>query len=141
MPVISFQTIGQRLDVDAIHQFLTQCRWAAGISRAVVARSVANSLCLGVYGPNGEQVGLVRVVTDYATFAYVCDVYVLAEHRGQGLAQAAMKAYATHPQLQHLRREHLVTPDMQALYRKFGFAPVAQPGWHMEKRNSSTFQS
>jgi len=130
-----------RLDVDAIHAFLSRCRWAVGIPREVVARSVANSLCLGIYMAGGAQVGLVRVVTDYATFAYVCDVYVLEEHRRHGLATAAMQAYATHPKLQDLRREHLVTPDMQALYQKFGFAPVAFPGRHMEKTNTTTFQS
>jgi GNAT superfamily N-acetyltransferase len=129
-----------RLDVDAIHAFLTRCRWAVGIPRDVVARSVANSLCLGIHTSGGDQVGLVRVITDYATFAYVCDVYVLEEHRGRGLAKAAMQAYATHPKLQDLRREHLVTPDMQALYQQFGFSPVAHPGRHMEKTNTTTFQ-
>src|SRR5690606_36622069 len=96
---------------------------------------------LGIYTAGGSQVGLVRVVTDYATFAYVCDVYVLEEHRRHGLATAAMQAYATHPKLQDLRREHLVTPDMQALYQKFGFAPVAFPGRHVENTNTTTFQS
>lgn len=77
-----------RLDVDAIHAFLVRSHWGIGIPREVVARSVANSLCLGIYAAAGEQVGLVRVISDYATFAYVCDVYVLEPHRGRGLSKA-----------------------------------------------------
>jgi GNAT superfamily N-acetyltransferase len=130
-----------RLDVDAIHAFLARSHWATGIPRGVVARAVANSLCLGIYTGKGDQVGLVRVITDYATFAYVCDVYVLEEHRKRGLAKAAMNVYVTHPKLQKLRRQHLVTPDAQGLYQQFGFAVVAAPGWHMEKRNTTTYQA
>ncbi len=136
-----------RIDVDAVHAFLSRCYWAEGISRDVVARSVANSLCLGIYAPAdlpavasakaGAQVGLVRVISDYATFAYLCDVYVLEAHRGHGLAKAAMRAYQSHPRLQSLRRHQLVTQDAQGLYQQFGFVPVVQPERHMEKRDSA----
>jgi GNAT superfamily N-acetyltransferase len=124
-----------RLDVDAIHAYLTRSYWAQGIPREVVARSTANSLCLGIYAPDGSQVGLIRVVTDSATFAYLCDVYVLEAHRGRGLAKAAMAHLTSHPRLQHLRRQHLVTQDAHGLYSQFGFTVVATPERHMEKRD------
>ncbi|MEY2878365.1 MAG: hypothetical protein RLZZ15_745 [Verrucomicrobiota bacterium] len=129
-----------RLDVEAIHAFLTRCYWAEGIPRDVVARSLANSLCVGVYAADGEQVGLVRVISDFATFAYYCDVYVLEAHRGRGLSKAAMAACADHPRLQHLRRQHLVTQDAQGLYAQFGFHVVAQPDRHMEKRDLEVYR-
>jgi GNAT superfamily N-acetyltransferase len=129
-----------RLDVEAVHAFLTRCYWAEGIPRSVVARSLANSLCLGVYASDGAQVGLLRVISDCTTFAYVCDVYVLEAHRGRGLSKALMRAYTTHPQLQNLRRQHLVTQDAHNLYAQFGFAPLGSPERHMEKRDPTVYQ-
>jgi len=128
------------LDVDAVHAFLVRSYWAEGIPREVVARALAHSLCLGIYAADGAQVGLVRVISDRATFAYLCDVYVLEPHRGRGLAKAAMRALQTHPQLQNLRRQHLVTQDAHGLYEQFGFKVVAQPGRHMEKRDPDAYK-
>lgn len=129
-----------RLDVEAVHAYLSRSYWAAGIPRDVVARSLANSLCLGLYASNHSQVGLIRVISDYATFAYLCDVYVLEAHRGRGLSKAAMRALQSHPRLQNLRRQHLVTQDAHGLYAQFGFQPVAQPERHMEKRDPGVYQ-
>jgi GNAT superfamily N-acetyltransferase len=129
-----------RLDVDAIHAFLTRCYWAEGIPREVVARSVANSLCLGIYAPDRAQVGLLRVISDYATFAYLCDVYVLEPHRARGLSKAAMRAFESHPRLQNLRRKQLVTYDAQKLYEQFGFKVVENPERHMEKRDGDVYK-
>jgi len=128
-----------RLDVDAVHQFLTRCYWAKGIPREVVARSLANSLSLGVYAATGHQVGLLRVISDFTTFAYVCDVYILEDHRGCGLSKALMQLYTTHPRLQNLRRQHLVTQDAHGLYSQFGFAPLGQADRHMEKRDPEVY--
>lgn len=128
-----------RLDVDAIHAYLSRSYWAENIPRDIVARAVANSLCLGIYAPTGEQVGLVRAVTDYATFAYLCDVYVLEPHRGRGLSKAALQLLMTHPRLQGLRRMQLVTQDAQGLYAQFGFQTVAEPERHMEKRRPNAY--
>ncbi len=128
-----------RLDIEAIHAFLTRSYWSEKIPRDTVARAVGNSLCLGVYTAEGAQVGLVRVITDYATFAYLCDVYVLESHRGRGLSKAAMQAYSTHPRLQGLRRQHLVTRDAHGLYSQFGFSVVGQPELHMEKRDPEVY--
>jgi GNAT superfamily N-acetyltransferase len=122
-----------KLDVDAIHAFLSRSYWAAGIPFELVARSVENSLCLGVYDAAGRQVGLARVISDYATFAYLCDVYVLEPHRGRGLGKAVMRAVVSHPRLQGLRRFTLGTRDAHGLYAQFGFGPPSAPQNRMEK--------
>jgi len=120
-----------RLDVEAIHAFLATAYWCEGIPREVVERSLRSSLCFGLYAGD-RQIGLARVITDRATFAYLCDVYVLPEHRGQGLGAWLMQHVMAHPDLQGLRRFHLVTRDAHELYRPFGFQEVAQPARHME---------
>jgi len=124
-----------RLDLDAIHAALTQAYWSEGIPKETVARALGGSLCFGLYAAEGHgerQIGLARVVTDAATFAYLCDVYVLAEFRGRGLGKLLMRAVMEHPDLQGLRRFSLVTRDAHGLYRGFGFAEIASPGGHME---------
>jgi GNAT superfamily N-acetyltransferase len=130
-----------RINVDAVHAFLTRSYWAAGIPRDTVARALAGSLAIGIYAPDRTQVGLVRVITDSATFAYLCDVYVLDAHRGHGLAKAALRLLETHPRLQGLRRFHLVTQDAHTLYAQFGYTPVAQPERHMEKRFPDVYRA
>ena len=123
-----------RLDVDAVQAYLARSYWAKGIPRDVVAQALSNSLSVGIYAPTGLQVGLVRVISDYCTFAYLCDVYVLEPHRGRGLSKAAMRLLGTHPKLQGLRRWQLVTQDAHGLYEQFGFKVVEHPERHMEKR-------
>lgn len=120
-----------RMDVDAIHRYLAgESYWARGIPRALVERAVAHSLCFGAF--DGEaQVGFARVVTDYATFGYVADVYVLPSHRGRGIAKEIMRAVMAHADLQRLRRWHLVTRDAHALYAQFGWQPLDAPERHM----------
>jgi len=126
-----------QLDVDAIHRYLEGSYWAAGIPRAVVERSLRNSLNFGVY--RGEElVGFARVVTDLATFAYVGDVFVLEPYRGHGLSKWLMECMVQHPDLKDLRRWHLVTRDAQGLYARFGFAEP-EPGKHMERRRQNPY--
>jgi GNAT superfamily N-acetyltransferase len=120
-----------RLDVDAVHAYLTTSYWAEGIPRDVVERSLRNSLCFGLYEEE-RQVGLARVITDLATYAYLCDVYVLPEKRGQGLGKLLMRAAMGHPDLAGVRRFMLVTRDAHELYRPFGFSALAAPERHME---------
>lgn len=120
-----------RMDVEAIHRFLSEeSYWAKGIAREVVQRSIEHSLCFGAFDA-AAQVGFARVITDYATFAYLADVYVLPSHRGRGIAKQIMRAVRSHPELQGLRRWHLVTRDAHALYAQFGFAPLETPERHM----------
>ncbi len=129
-----------RVDINAVHAFLSRSYWAEGIPHETVARSVKNSLCFGVYTTAGAQVGLARVVSDYATFAWLADVYVLDAHRGRGLAKALMRAVTSHPKLQGLRRFQLVTRDAHSLYASFGFAPLALPVRHMEKAEPDLYK-
>jgi len=127
-----------RLDIDAIHGFLSQAYWSPGIPRALVERAMANSLCFGVFH-QGQQVGFARVVTDKATFAYLADVYILPEHRGKGLSRRLMERVIQHPDLQGLRRFLLATRDAHALYAKFGFKPLAAPERIMEIHNPGVY--
>ncbi len=116
-----------RLDIDAIHAYLARSYWSPGIPRDTVARAAANSLCFGVYErATGRQVGFTRVVTDHATFAYLCDVYVLEGHRGRGLSKAMMRAAVAHPALAGSRRNKLATRDAHCLYRQYGFNDVVR---------------
>jgi GNAT superfamily N-acetyltransferase len=121
-----------RLDIDAIHAFLTSSYWASGIPRVVVERAIAGSICFGLFRGQ-RQIGFARVITDRATFAYLADVYVLEEHRGRGLATWLIETVIAHPDLQGLRRFVLVTRDAHGLYEKFGFTPLAKPENYMEK--------
>ena len=121
-----------RLDINLIHKFLsTDSYWAKNIPRDLFERSIDNALCFGAYDDR-EQVGFARVVTDYAVFAYVGDVFVLPAHRGRGVSKLIMQAIRAHPDLQRLRRWHLLTRDAHALYRQFGFRDLENPARHME---------
>jgi GNAT superfamily N-acetyltransferase len=122
-----------RLDLAAIHAYLRRAYWSEQIPFDIIARATRGSLCIGAYDAGGAQVGLVRLVSDYATFCYVCDVYVLEEHRGRGLSKAMMAMAVEHPKLQGLRRWMLVTNDAHGLYRQFGFTPPAHPERYMER--------
>ena len=110
-----------RLDIDAIHAYLTISYWAKGIPRGTVARSLLHSMGFGLYGPDGAQVGFARVISDWTTYAYFCDVYVLEAHRGHGLGVWLMETVLAYPELQGIRRLSLTTRDAHALYEKFGF--------------------
>jgi ribosomal protein S18 acetylase RimI-like enzyme len=114
-----------RLDFHAVHAYLTRSYWSPGIPFGVVERAARNSVCFGVYErATGVQVGFTRVVTDHATFAYLCDVYVLEEHRGRGLAKWMMREVMAHPALTGARRVMLATRDAHGLYRQSGFTDV-----------------
>ena len=115
------------LDLELIHNYLYHSYWSPGIPRAVVAEAVANSLNFGLYQQQDEsrrQVGFARVITDYASFAYLADVFVLPTHRGQGLGVWLIETIIAHPRLQQLRSFALATRDAHELYRKFGFETV-----------------
>ena len=116
-------TAKDRLDIALIHDFLSRCsHWARGIPREVLERAIANSLCFGLYR-GGEQIGFARIVTDEATFAYVSDVFVVAEHRNTGLGQFLVETILAHKP--GLRLWLLVTRDAASLYRRCGFDDLA----------------
>ena len=121
-----------RLDVELIHTFLSESSyWASGIPFDLVERAIENSLCFGAFDGDA-QVGFARVITDYATFGYVADVFVLPTHRGQGIGRQLLEAIRSHRDLQRLRRWLLVTRDAHKLYETVGFRALEAPERHME---------
>jgi GNAT superfamily N-acetyltransferase len=134
-------TSRERLSVDVVHRFLTNCYWAKGIPREVVARSIEQSLCFGIYEDSDAQVGFARVVSDFATVAYLGDVFVLESHRGRGLSKWLMECVVQHPALQNLRRWILLTRDAHGLYSKFGFTPVKSPERYMELHRPDVYET
>jgi len=120
-----------RIDVPAVHAFLSQTYWSPGIPESVVRRAIAGAICFGIYHGH-DQVGFARVITDRATYAYLSDVYVLEAHRGRGLAKWLMDVIMAHPSLQGLRRFSLSTRDAHGLYAQFGFEVVGNPDRQME---------
>jgi GNAT superfamily N-acetyltransferase len=140
MSAYEISTDPARLDIDAIHAFLTQSYWSPGIPRATVARAIANSLCFGAFW-QGQQVGFARVVTDKTTFAYLCDVYVLEAHRGHGLSKQLMVHVMQHPDLQGLRRMMLATRDAHGLYAQYGFTALSAPDRIMEVLKPNIYSS
>jgi ribosomal protein S18 acetylase RimI-like enzyme len=131
-PPLQFSTDKTKLDVPMIHAFLRdEGRWSKGIPYDVVQQAVEGSLCFGAY-LDGVQVGFARVVTDYATFGYLCDVFTLREYRGRGYAKALMDHVFADPTLAGLRRIVLVTSNAHELYRPVGFAALEYPERYME---------
>jgi GNAT superfamily N-acetyltransferase len=130
------------LQLDVIHGFLAKSYWSPGIPRDVVARAIANSRCVGTYDAEGRQVAFARLITDDATFAYLCDVFVLPPARGQGLSKAMVGFFLDHPALQHLRRWMLVTRDAHGVYARFGFAPpdAEQVGRLMQRLDPDVYR-
>ena len=120
----TISTDRNKLDIGLIHNFLsTQSYWGQGRSIELVRKSIENSLPFGVYYQN-KIVGFARVVTDYATFAWIADVFILPEYRGKGLSKWLMETIITHPQLQGLKRWLLATRDAHELYRQYGFGKL-----------------
>lgn len=112
-----------RLDRDTVHRFLSEeAYWSRGVAREQVDRAIEHSICFGAYDEDGAQVGFTRVVTDQATFAWVCDVFVLPQARGRGVGKALIAAVVAHDAVKDVRRIALATEDAHGLYERFGFA-------------------
>jgi len=135
----TINTDRELIDLDVVHGFLTECYWTKGIPRDIVARSIENSLCFGVYA-EGKQIGFARVISDYATYAYIGDVFVLESFRGRGLGKWLTECIMQHPRLQGLRRWSLVTRDGHGLYARFGFEPLKKPQNYMELHRPDVYQ-
>ena len=127
------------LDLPLIHRFLTGAYWSEGIPAGIVERAVAHSLPIGAYHA-GTQVGFARAVTDYATIAYVADVFVLEHYRGRGIGKLLIACLTSHPDLQGIRTWLLLTRDAHGLYRQFGFTPPPNPERVMIKRNPENYR-
>jgi ribosomal protein S18 acetylase RimI-like enzyme len=141
------------LDLDTIHGYLARSYWSPGIARSRVVKAIECSICFGVYDPRSPrpaqwsgsvglpaQVAFARVVTDRASFAYLCDVFVLEDHRGQGLSKWLMATILIHPDLRGLRRFCLLTRDAHALYAQHGFKPMPNPDAYMECTDRESYK-
>lgn len=127
------------LDIALIHGFLSrETYWARSIPRDTLERALAHSICVGGY-VDGAQVAFARAVTDQATFAYLADVFVLPADRGHGHGRAIVQALMDDPRLQGLRRWHLVTRDMQALYASLGWSALVEPALHMQRHDPDVY--
>ena len=132
--MIQISTDKTRLDIDLIHQYLSkESYWAIGRDIEIVKRSIDNSLCFGLY-IDDKQIGFARVVTDYAIFAWIMDVFILKDYRAKGYGKKLMNAIMTHEKLQNLQRWGLGTEDAHGLYEQFGFKPLSKPQNMMEKK-------
>ena len=121
-----------KLQLEVIHQYLAgESYWAPHIPEEIVLRAIQNSLNFGLY-TNNQQIGYARIISDFATFAYLCDVFILSDYRGQGLGKWLIKCVLIHPDLQGLRRIMLMTKDAHTLYAPFGFTPLPDAAKCME---------
>lgn len=124
----------RRIDIDVVCSLLAQSYWANSRKRDVIIKSLENSLCFSLFHKD-RQIGLVRVITDYATFAYLCDVIIAEEYRHKGLGVWFLECVFKHPDLQKLRSWRLATKDAHEFYKKFGFNNLSNPESFMEKFN------
>lgn len=120
------------IDLDEPYAFLRTAPWAQGMTRAGLERSLRHSLCFSLQEGN-RQIGLARVITDYATYAYLCDIYVIESHRGRGLGSWLVRCALKHPAINSLKRIALITHDAKEFYARLGFQPPADPEQYMER--------
>jgi len=136
---ICISTEKSRLDLDMLHDFLsTKAYWSLHLPRAVMERSIAHSLCFGVYD-GARQIGFARVVSDLATVAYLGDVFIVEAYRNRGLGKWLIATVMNHPDLAGLRRWMLLTRDAHALYRQAGWKEIADPSRWMEKHHKNPY--
>lgn len=126
-------------DIGVIHAMLRETYWSPGVPRDVVARACANSMCAVARDDKGQLIGFARVVTDKATFAWLCDVVVLPGRQGRGVGRALVRTFLDHPDLQGLRRWLLGTKDAHGVYAPLGFTPLEAPGRFMQIRNPAPY--
>lgn len=132
----SVSTDNERLCIQDVHRYLTRSTWAEGIDIETVTDSIQNSLCFGVYHDR-RQIGFARLVTDYSTFAYLCDVYILEDYQGSGLGGWMIQCIHNHPIFEKLRRIVLFTSTAPWLYEKYGYEPVNRENftWSITRPN------
>lgn len=138
MAAIAIQQPSQA-DIDIIHATLAETYWSPGIPREVVAKAAANSICAIARDESGALIGFARLVTDRATFAWLCDVIVLPPHQGQGIGRDLVRALQAHPELGNLRRWLLGTRDAHGVYEKLGFTAIEEPHRLMHIRDANPY--
>ncbi len=139
MDEFEISTDKQLLNIEYIHSFLSTSYWAKGIPKRMVEKSINNSFCFGMYKKQ-KQIGFARVITDFAVFAYLADVFIDKSEQRKGYGKQLLQKIFSHEDLKNLRRWHLVTGDAQKLYEKFGFTHPENPLRHMEKQQQPKYQ-
>lgn len=129
---ITISTDNSKLNIDFIHQFLTNAYWSKGRTKEEVKTSIEHCLNFGVY-LNGEQIGFARLLTDYTVFAYLMDVFIIEKYRGHGYSKQLIKTIVQHSELQKVHRWMLATKDAHGLYKQFGFEELPDPNLMMTK--------
>jgi GNAT superfamily N-acetyltransferase len=129
-----------RLDIDAVHDFISSSYWAAGMPRSTLERAIENSLIFGLYD-GSRQAGFARAITDLATYAYLSDVFIVEAYRKRGLSKWLMECVLAHPDLQGLRRFALFTRDAQGLYERYGFGPPRTASMYLERWAPNVYAS
>ena len=140
MKGFSITTDSSQFDFNVIYDFIRQSYWAKDIPATVMQKAIENSLCFAVLDNDNHQVGFARVITDYATFGYLADVFIVEEQRGKGLSKWLVDTIVKHPDLQGLRRLMLATYDAHGLYAQYGFEPVVQPENLMQIWDPNVYQ-
>jgi N-acetylglutamate synthase-like GNAT family acetyltransferase len=136
----TISTDQEKLQIDRIHKFLSEeAYWCLGIPKTTLEKAIRNSICFGVYAKNGDQVGFARLVTDQATFAWLCDVYIEKNFRGLTLSKWLLECIATSGLTKGLRRTCLATRDAHGLYKYFGFEVTQTPQNWMEIKDNSIY--
>lgn len=133
---IDISTDTERLDINFIHQFLTHSYWAKGRTKEEVIKSLQNCINFGVYYET-TQIGFARVLTDHTVFAYIMDVFIIEDYRGNGFSKQLIKTVTEHPDLRLVKKWMLLTKDAHGLYKKFGFESYPDPSMVMAKLNKS----
>jgi len=127
----TISTDKSKINIDYVHEFLSNSYWSPGVPLETVKKAMENSLCFGVYNNNNKQFGYARMITDYATFAYMADVFIDEKFRGKGLGKWLVEVMMAHPALQGLRRVMLATKDAHKLYEQCGFTSISNPERYM----------
>lgn len=130
----------EKMDIEMIHKFISNSYWAAGIPLSTMEKAMNNSLCFGAFMEDDKQIGFGRVITDYATYAYLADIFVLENFRGKGVGKLLVESIVSHHDLKELRRISLATGDAHSLYSKFGFTPLKSPDIFMEMHNENVYK-
>jgi GNAT superfamily N-acetyltransferase len=135
---VKISTHKSKLSKFDIHRFLTKSYWAEGIPLSAIINQIKNSFCFGIYH-HKKQIGYARVITDYVSFAYLCDVFIIEEYRGLGLSKNLMDEILNHPKLKNVKSWMLATKDAHGLYKKYGFQPLDEPAKYMCKNKFTSW--
>lgn len=134
-----FSTDKEKLDLDTIFNFISNSYWGNGTTKNIIKKTIDNSFCFGVYHEN-KQIGFARIVTDFAVFGYIADVFILEEYQGKGIGKRLVEFIISHPDIKRIRRLLLATKDAHGLYKKYGFEPIEELNKYLTVLNTDAYK-